>query len=189
MNANYIINAARHYLEAVENRSAWEKGVNAYADDMLDDLLDEYPEIVESGTRSDVESALLNGAENWSAYSWGGCALIYNNDIAKLLCSPSEYRKTNGGERRPNSREEWLDVQARALRQAARLVYNTICKARRGLYIAPDGMQYEHNQPTGLYISRYYARKAAGGADVVVKVDGGYKIMTAADYRVWKMQK
>jgi len=61
--------------------------------------------------------------------------------------------------------------------------------ARCGFYIAPDGMQYENGQPTGLYVSRYYARKAANGADVVVKVDGGYKIMTAANYRVWKKQK
>lgn len=68
-------------------------------------------------------------------------------------------------------------------------VKHIITAARRGFYIAPDGMQYEHNQPTGLYISRYYARKAANGADVVVKVDGGYKIMTAADYNVWKKQK
>lgn len=189
MDANYIINAARKYLESAENRSAWEKGVNAYADDLLDDLLDWYPEIVESGTRSDVEKTLLNGAENWSAYSWGGSALIYNEDIAKRLCSPSEYRKTNGGERRPNSREEWLDVQARALYQAARLVSGTIHKMRCGWCVAPDGMQCEYGQPTGLYINRYYARKAASGADVVVKVDGGYTIMAAADYRVWKMQK
>ena len=61
--------------------------------------------------------------------------------------------------------------------------------ARRGFYIAPDGMQYENGQPTGLYVSRYYARKAASGADVVVKVDDGYKIMAAADYHAWKKQK
>ena len=41
----------------------------------------------------------------------------------------------------------------------------------------------------GLYISRYYASKAVSGGDVVVKVDGGYKIMTVNQYNVWKMQK
>lgn len=41
----------------------------------------------------------------------------------------------------------------------------------------------------GLYISRYYARKEATAEEVVVKVDGGYKIMTAEDYKIWKMQK
>ena len=42
---------------------------------------------------------------------------------------------------------------------------------------------------TGLYTSRYFAQKAASGADVVVKVDGGYKIMTASEYNTWRKQK
>lgn len=189
MKANEIIIAARVHLESAKNRSAWSRGVNAYADDMLDDLLDWYPAIVENGTRSDVEKALLNGAENWSAYSWGGSALIYDADIAARLCTLSELKKTRNGERRPNCREEWLDVQARALYQAARLVSRTIYNMRRGFYIAPDGMRYENGQPTGVYISRYYARKAARGDEVAVKVDDGYKIMAAADYHAWKKQK
>lgn len=41
---------------------------------------------------------------------------------------------------------------------------------------------------TGLYSSRYYARKAATGAEVIVKVCGGYTIMTAADYNIWCKQ-
>ena len=46
-----------------------------------------------------------------------------------------------------------------------------------------------YNAITRLYTSRYYARKAASGADVVVKVCGGYTIMTAADYNVWFNQR
>lgn len=42
---------------------------------------------------------------------------------------------------------------------------------------------------TGLYTTRYYARKAATGADIVVKVCGGYTIMTAADYNIWRRQR
>ena len=42
---------------------------------------------------------------------------------------------------------------------------------------------------TGLYTTRYYASKAANGEDVVVKVCGGYTIMTAADYNVWRHQR
>ena len=42
---------------------------------------------------------------------------------------------------------------------------------------------------TGLYTNRYYARKAATGTDVVVKVCGGYTIMTAADYNIWRNQR
>lgn len=45
------------------------------------------------------------------------------------------------------------------------------------------------NIMTGLYTTRYYARKAATGADVVVKVCGGYIIMTAAAYNVWRKQR
>ena len=48
--------------------------------------------------------------------------IIYDEDIAKRVCTPSELKKTRNGERRPNSSEEWLDTQARALYQAASLV-------------------------------------------------------------------
>nr|DAZ12539.1 MAG TPA: hypothetical protein [Caudoviricetes sp.] len=41
---------------------------------------------------------------------------------------------------------------------------------------------------TGLYTTRYYARKACTGDYVVVKVCGGYAIMTAADYNIWCKQ-
>lgn len=42
---------------------------------------------------------------------------------------------------------------------------------------------------TGLYTTRYYARKVATGANIVVKVCGGYTIMAAADYNVWRRQR
>lgn len=41
---------------------------------------------------------------------------------------------------------------------------------------------------TGLYTTRYYARKACHSDCVVVKVCGGYTIMTAADYNIWRNQ-
>lgn len=108
-------------LEARKDRSAWDKGVTAYAID----LLDQYQERAEfkgreAASRKELEEWLLNGASTWSEYSWGGSALIYNDDIAKRLCNPSELKRTHNGERRPNNREDWLDVQARALAQAAK---------------------------------------------------------------------
>lgn len=42
---------------------------------------------------------------------------------------------------------------------------------------------------TVLYPTRYQARKHANARDVVVKVVGGYKIMTAFDYKLWRHQK
>ena len=40
-----------------------------------------------------------------------------------------------------------------------------------------------------IYNTRYQARKAATGADVVVKVCGGYAVMSASDYNVWRNQR
>lgn len=129
------IKAIREALEATKTRSAWKRGVKVYALEMLDGL----EEAIDGGyfDREDLEAhnmvkrALLNGADNWDQYSRGGCALIYNWEIAERLCNPSELKKTRDGERRPNSREDWLDVQARALYQAARMIYRAIETASR----------------------------------------------------------
>ena len=43
---------------------------------------------------------------------------------------------------------------------------------------------------TGLFKTRYYAKKYAKGDEVVVKVDSGYTIMSADFYYgIWKKQK
>lgn len=112
-------------LEERKDRSAWSKGVTKYASDLLESLaevIDYTGEIPE--TFSQFYKAVLNGAENWSEYSWGGSSLILDSSIAERLCTPSELKKTRNGERRPNSREEWLDTQARALSQACRRLYS-----------------------------------------------------------------
>ena len=113
-------NEIKKELEARKDRSAWSKGVTVYALE----LLEEYQERAvyegrEAADRVEFKAWLLNGADSWESYSYGGSSLIYNGDIAERLCCPSEYKRTREGERRPNSREEWLDVQARALYQAA----------------------------------------------------------------------
>ena len=114
-NYEYIKNK----LENRKDRSAWDKGVTIYALELLDEIKEYIDDNgKEPQTMEELKKIALNGAENWNKYSWGGCSLIYNADIAERLCTPSELKKTRNGERRPNSREEWLDVQARALRQA-----------------------------------------------------------------------
>lgn len=110
-------------LGSRRDRSAWDRGVTRYALDMLEEL-DGVTEL----TASTVEKTLLNGAPSWHDYSWGGCALIYDRDIAERLCCPSELRRTRGGERRPNAREEWLDTQARACFQAAHRIKRIVCR-------------------------------------------------------------
>ena len=42
---------------------------------------------------------------------------------------------------------------------------------------------------TGLYTSRYYAQKDATGDDVVAKVCGGSRNMSARDYIIWRKQR
>lgn len=121
----------RKIRETIENkpaRSAWDKGKKAYALELLESL----EEGINGGyiDPADLESpellkkALLNGAADWQQYSDGGCSLIYDGDIAERLCTPSEYKRKRGGDFQPNSRETWLDVQARALYQAARWIIN-----------------------------------------------------------------
>ena len=119
----------KQLLEAVAavkaGRSAWARGVKAYAVELvenLDDSADLANEVM-------LQKALLNGASSWAQYSEGGAALIYDADIAERLCSPSELKRCKGGERKPNARETWLDCQARALAQAASLVRRAYCKA------------------------------------------------------------
>lgn len=106
-------------IDESKTRSAWSKGVKLYAYEMVEDLEEFF---IEELNPSNCQMILLNGASDWSQYSWGGCSLIYNEDIAERLCSPSELKKTNGGNWRPNKNEEWLDTQARALYQAYRLI-------------------------------------------------------------------
>lgn len=117
-------------LEARKDRSAWNKGVTVYALELVEQLAEAaeggYIDAEDLTAPRMLRKALLDGADDWSAYSWGGCSLIYNSDIAERLCCPSELKRTRNGERRPNSREEWLDTQARALYQAANRVYKTL---------------------------------------------------------------
>lgn len=46
-----------------------------------------------------------------------------------------------------------------------------------------------YNEYTGLWNSRYYAKKNCPEGSRVVKVYGGYQIMTESEYKTWKNQK
>lgn len=115
-------------IEKVNCRSYWAKGVQAYAIEMVESI--EYKKEV---SYRFIESELLNGASDWNQYSEGGCALIYNKDIAERLCTPSELKRltrSNGTLKdKPNRHETWIQCQARALFQACELVYNIVRNA------------------------------------------------------------
>lgn len=113
------VETIKNAIKTRKTRSAWDKGVTLYALELVDNIRD----LTAVDSMRDLETILLNGARDWKAYSWGGCSLCYNSDIAERLCTPSELKRRNGGEWRPSRCEEWLDVQARALSQACRLIY------------------------------------------------------------------
>lgn len=110
-NQNDFNSAISARISATSPRSAWSRGVKLYALELLEGLDDGY-----------TPESLLNGAENWKAYSIGGCALVYDQDIAERLATVSELKRKKGGELPPNASETWLDCQVRALSQAARLI-------------------------------------------------------------------
>lgn len=120
-------------LEAQKDRSAWGRGVNAYALELVEELRERAAyEGRNPEPGKECREWMLNGAQDWNQYSWGGSSLIYDSDIAERLCTPSELKKTRHGERRPNSREEWLDTQARALTQAC----NRVARVYRSIVTA-----------------------------------------------------
>ena len=132
MEAYQVIKEAKGIIKQHNGakRSAWQNGVTAYAFELLASLKEAidggYFDSEDIAAPRIVERALLNGADNWKQYSYGGCALIYDVDIAARLCNKSELKKTDNGRKAPNNRETWLDVQARALFQAAALVTSSV---------------------------------------------------------------
>ena len=128
------IEKAMDIINNRKDRSAWDKGVSVYSYELLEQLQEAaeggYFKAEQISNGNAIREAMLNGASDWSQYSWGGSALIYDGDIAERLCNQSELKKTRNGERRPNSREEWLDVQARALFQAANRAVKAIRAAQ-----------------------------------------------------------
>ncbi len=136
------INELTTKIENSKARSAWDRGVKVYALELLEKLQEDiewgYFDAEDLNSPKLVERAMLNGAKDWYEYSWGGCALIYNEDIAKRLCTPYELEMCGFGEvgyrpgvtrrarRNPNKREEWLDTQGRALWQACMWITCTV---------------------------------------------------------------
>lgn len=96
-------------------RSQWDRGVEFYAHYLAEILNDDYlPGNIEVQNLCEI---LRNGADNWQQFAWGGNGLIYNEDIASTLLTPSQRERitqanTYGG-------LHLLDIEAIALTNAA----------------------------------------------------------------------
>ena len=108
--------------EKKKARSAWKKGVCDYACNLIEDNDNVHFDIL------GLNEQLLNGTKNWKDFSYGGCALIYDVNICERLCNNTEKKLTKFGEKMPNKKENWLDVQARALYQAYYLIFDIITR-------------------------------------------------------------
>lgn len=122
------IEAVVNEVNNVKTRSAWGRGVQAYALDILasfDDWRKWNEENGESVPELDERTA-LNGAKDWSVWAYGGCGLVYNAYIAERLCTPSELKKLHGGAKVPAGAETWCDIEARAAFQAWRMIAEAV---------------------------------------------------------------
>ena len=103
-------------------RSHWAKAVKEDAINLVKGLEENRKGAFElCECARDLKLLLLNGARSWKDYSYGACALVYDGDIARHYCTPSEYKRSKDGKWRPRRSVEWLDIQAEALSQAAAL--------------------------------------------------------------------
>lgn len=101
-------------------RSAWSRGVNNIAIDIVS-------EILENANGNDAPH--FNRVDDFSKHFYnvslreavdGGCFLVYDSDIAANFCTPSELKRTKNGAYNPNRSESWLDVLYRGIYQAIR---------------------------------------------------------------------
>ena len=116
---NIYTNELRKLVEEIPNTSAYKRGIKKYTDELLDNL-EEMAQIYKRLPKdeNELESWLLKGARNWEDYSYRGYSLKFSRQIAERLCTPSEFKRKDGGRLAPNSQESWLDVQTKALKDA-----------------------------------------------------------------------
>ena len=107
-------------------RSCWSRGVASLICDYGEDVLKEHEG--ETTTIKEFNKLWNCGAETLRESVYGGCFDIWNYDIAKRLCTPSEFKRSNEGMRNPNRREDWLGVEYRAVYHAMCLAWNILAK-------------------------------------------------------------
>lgn len=109
-------------VSAEQNRNV-RRGICEYAVDIINEMIEkidwEYQGLVTTDWDG-LERLALIGAKNWEQYSWGGCSLVTNYDIAMRL-----YEGEHANKMIAEYSGEWLlNEQARGLRRA----WNMICR-------------------------------------------------------------
>ena len=119
-------------LENRKLRSCWDRGVRKYALEIAKNVR-WFIEVDGQVPLSSLEKAALSGAKDWESYSYAGCSLIRDKDIALRLATPWQFKhRFDEGRKHPNRKETWIDVQGRALHQAFLMLRDSIYDALEG---------------------------------------------------------
>lgn len=110
-----------------KNQAAVIKMRNAIKDDahqLISQLFEESENgnVVIQNVREELQSILLNGADNWTQYSYGGSALVYNDDIERHYLVKDEYGILNGS--------QLLEMQADCLYEAYKIIRICVLKLK-----------------------------------------------------------
>ena len=116
---NVYTNELRMLVEEIPNTSAYKRGIKKYTDELLDNL-EEMARIYKRLPKdeNELESWLLKGAMNWENYSYRGYSLKCSRQMAERLCTPSEFKRKDGGRIAPSRHDNWFNEQAKALNYA-----------------------------------------------------------------------
>lgn len=78
--------------------------------------------IVIQNVREELQILLLGGADNWKMYSFGGSALVYNEDIERHYLIKDEYNVLTGS--------QLLEMQADCLYEAYKIIRICVLKLK-----------------------------------------------------------
>lgn len=107
-----IINFPAKYVQ--------DKGVLVYALELFDNYVDDSR--YDTSLTEVTEKDLLQGARDWDEYSKGGLSLIFDEEIAKRLYSPSKLKEILERSRLLHNNIDWMIIQANALCTASQIV-------------------------------------------------------------------
>lgn len=123
MNTKTLINL----IEKIKTNSAWSNGIKNYMFELVENI-ENHKNYINKNLKdlsiNELKEICLNGATNWSQYSWGGCSLVYNYDILENLFPKSIVKKYKNSDSIKGT--HLLEYQAMALHRAFCKIYSII---------------------------------------------------------------